>query len=87
LANGRRDVIGVNTDRRESNLEIVADDVLALWRGSDNTVPSQSAALAAESERAKPYRLWWYAMVLVLAAAIAESLVAARYLATQREEP
>ncbi|HXJ16687.1 MAG TPA: BatA and WFA domain-containing protein [Candidatus Polarisedimenticolia bacterium] len=87
LANGRRDVIGVNADRRESNLEIVPDDVLALWRGSDNTVPSQSAALAAESERAKPYRLWWYAMVLVLAAAIAESLVAARYLATQREEP
>jgi hypothetical protein len=30
--------------------------------------------------------LWWYFMLLVLAFAVAESVVASRYLGTQREE-
>jgi hypothetical protein len=30
--------------------------------------------------------LWWYAMVLVFAAAVAEPVLASRYLGTQREE-
>ena len=34
LANGRQDVIGVNPDRRESDLDVIPDDVLALWRGN-----------------------------------------------------
>ena len=37
LANGREDVVGVNPDRRESNLDVMPDDVLALWRGSPKT--------------------------------------------------
>jgi Aerotolerance regulator N-terminal/von Willebrand factor type A domain len=86
LANGRRDLVAVNPDRRESNLEIVPDADLSLWSGSGGTPPQQAAASAGESEPAKPRSLWWYAMVLVLLAAIAESVVAGRYLAVQREE-
>jgi len=85
LANGRRDVVAVNPDRRESNLEVVPDDDLALWRGAAGQT-AQTAASAGESEPAKPRSLWWYAMALVLLAAIAESVVAGRYLAVQREE-
>ena len=86
LANGRRNLVAVNPDRRESNLENAPDDVLALWRSgtgsqSEHTVPPD------ESEPAKPRSLWWYAMLLLLIAAIAESVVAGRYLSTQREEP
>src|ERR1700733_4494344 len=33
LANGRQDEVGVNADPKESNLDVIADDVLALWRG------------------------------------------------------
>jgi hypothetical protein len=33
-----------------------------------------------------PESLWWYAMVLVFATAVAESVLAGRYLGTQREE-
>jgi len=88
LANGRRDLVAVNPDRRESNLEVVPDDDLALWRGgSSSGEPQQAAAAIAESEPAKPRSLWWYAMFLVLLAGIAESVVASRYLATQPEEP
>src|SRR6202034_3037834 len=84
LANGRRDLVAVNPDRRESNLEVVPDDDLALWRGSSSATESQpqaAAAVGAEAEPAKPRSLWWYAMLLVLLAVIAESLVASRYLA------
>lgn len=88
LANGRRDVVAVNPDRRESNLEIVPDDDLALWRGNSGAGSqlAQAAATGSESEPAKRRSLWWYAMALVLLAAIAESVVAGRYLAVQREE-
>ncbi len=89
LANGRSDLVAVNPDRRESNLEIIPGEDLALWRGSGGASNPQqaTAAAAGESESAKPQSVWWYAMVLVLFAVIAESAVAGRYLAIQREEP
>ena len=86
LANGRHDVIGVNADRRESNLEIIPDDVLALWRGSPNAEAAQGAAGGPAKEETRPYSIWWYIMVLVLAAAIAESLLADQYLGVQQED-
>ncbi len=87
LASGRQDVIGVNPDRRESNLEVIPDDVLALWRGNSGTGTTQQAGAAGSpQEQTQPYRLWWYIMLLVFAAAIAESLLADRYLGTQQQE-
>jgi hypothetical protein len=38
------------------------------------------------SRNQTPQSFWWYVMLLVLAAAVAESAVASRYLGTQREE-
>ena len=86
LANGRHDLIGVNPDRRESNLEVIPDDVLALWRGNSGTGATQAAAGGASEEQKQPYRLWWYIMLLVFAAVIAESLLADRYLGAQQQE-
>jgi hypothetical protein len=86
LANGRHDVIGVNPDRRESNLEVIPDDVLALWRGNSGTGTTQAAAGGGAEERKQPFRIWWYIMLLVFAAAIAESLLADRYLGAQQQE-
>src|SRR5665213_2741298 len=34
LADGRQDEVGVNPDPKESNLELIPDDVLALWQGN-----------------------------------------------------
>ena len=87
LANDRHDVIGVNPDRRESNLEVIPEETLALWRGNAGAGESaQGAAGSAAEEQTQPYRLWWYIMLLVLAAAIAESLLADRYLGAQQQE-
>jgi len=87
LANGRHDLVGVNADRLESDLEIIPDDILALWRGKSGSDSQQESSAAEGQDHAKPRSLWWYAMLLVLAAALAESLLAVRYLTTQTEKP
>ncbi|MFZ1206347.1 MAG: BatA and WFA domain-containing protein [Candidatus Acidiferrales bacterium] len=91
LANGRQDVIGVNPDRRESDLEVLAPDVLSLWTGKGAAEPgdasqAQAAASGPAEDKTKPYGLWWYVMLLALAAALAESWVASRYLGIRRED-
>jgi Aerotolerance regulator N-terminal/von Willebrand factor type A domain len=87
LANGRQDVVGVDADPKESNLDVIPDDVLALWRGKGNE-SSQVASTpgAATTQSQTPQSFWWYVMLFVFAAAIAESVVASGYLGTQREE-
>jgi hypothetical protein len=92
LADGRRDEVGVNADPKESNLDVIPDDVLALWRGYGGQTPPSSPSSQGPPARvpATPHRmpetLWWYCMLLVLAFALAESALASRYLGTQREE-
>jgi len=91
LANGRQNLVGVNPDPKESNLDVIPDDVLALWqgKGGQNSQEASSSNQATSGPAAPPktpQSFWWYVMLLVLAAAVAESALASRYLATQREE-
>jgi len=91
LANGRQDEVGVNPDPKESNLDVIPGDVLALWQGkggSSSQVASSSntAASGTSTSNKTPQSFWWYVMLLVFAAALAESALASRYLGTQREE-
>jgi hypothetical protein len=87
LANGRQDVVGVNPDPKESNLDVIPDDVLALWQGkAGGESPQQASAPGPAVPRKTPQTLWWYVMLLVFASAIAESALASRYLGTQRED-
>src|SRR5580658_5165185 len=44
LADGRQDEVGVNPDPKESNLDIIPDDMLALWQGKGGPETSQSTA-------------------------------------------
>jgi hypothetical protein len=87
LANGRQDLIGVNPDRRESSLDVIPDETLALWRGNTRSAAERASAAGPSQQKNPPYGLWWYLMLLALGAAIAESVLASRYLATRREEP
>jgi hypothetical protein len=87
FANGRNALIGVNGDRRESDLQPIAKDVLQLWSspaaGSPGSSPDSTDRVHGKNP---PHSIWWYVMLLVLLAAVAESVVASRYLGTQREE-
>jgi len=87
LANGRQDEVGVNPDPKESNLDVIPDDVLALWRGNPTGQTPQAASASAPAAPSKtPESFWWYIMILVLVAALAESVLSTRYLGTLREE-
>jgi hypothetical protein len=91
LANGRQDEVGVNPDPRESNLDVIPGDVLSLWQGKGGQSAQQAstAGAAASGPAAQgktPESFWWYVMLVVFAAALAESALASRYLGTQREE-
>jgi hypothetical protein len=86
FATGRDTVIGVNTDRRESNLESLPNDLQQLWSGSSgDNMPQKTSPRSSETKN-QPVSLWWYVMLLALAAASAEMAVASRYLGRQREE-
>jgi hypothetical protein len=87
FANGRDALLAVNPDRRESDLEPIPDDVLKLWSGSANAngVGTAESDAAAE-ERNTVSGIWWWFMLVLTMVAVAESIVAAGYLGTQREE-
>ena len=87
LANGREDLVGVNADRRESDLDVIPKDMLALWTGDTGNLPQDTSSGTLVQDQKKPYSLWWYAMLLLLIAAIAESLLSSQYLTMSREEP
>jgi hypothetical protein len=85
LANGRQNEVGVNPDPKESNLDVIPDDVLSLWQGKGGQAAAQTAA-GTVAPHTTAESIWWWVMLLVLCAAVAESVVASRYLGTQREE-
>jgi len=86
LADGKQNEIGVNADPKESNLDIIPEDVMALWRGQGGDAARESSAPGSNSSRKVPQTFWWYVMLLVFVSAIGESVLASRYLGTQREE-
>ena len=55
--------------------------------GQQHQGHKQPASGAQPPESLSRSHLWWYALVLALLAALAESALASRYLATPREEP
>jgi hypothetical protein len=86
LANGRQNMVGVNPDPKESNLDVIPDDVMALWQGK-TTDSSTGATKAGDAAPAQiPESIWWYIMLVLFAAAAAESVLASRYLGTMRED-
>ena len=52
LANGRQDEVGVNPDPKESNLDVIPDDVLALWQGKRRPIFARSVG-AGPPQRAR----------------------------------
>ncbi len=103
LANGRHDLVAANSDRRESDLTPMPNDVLALWRGGSPAegansgtpgyasappaAPAAPLSGAATPSSTLKSSLWWYAISGLLILALAESLLGSGYLGTLRDEP
>jgi hypothetical protein len=84
-ADGRRVLVAVHADRRESDLTPVPNETLALWEHTgDESAPDDK--LGQTEQQPVRASLWRYALLLVLLAAIAESVFASRYLARKEEQ-
>ena len=86
LANGRQDLVAVNPDSGESDLEVLPNDVLALWRGTPTNKPQEVVVAGAQPPETRPYGLWWYVLLLALVAGVAEAWLSGRYLGVRRED-
>src|SRR6185437_4830745 len=82
-ADKRRLLVAVHTDRRESDLRAVPSETLALWRNTGNE--SAAAEAVGEQKQIRPWSVWRYVMLLVLVAALVESVFARRYLKKERQ--
>jgi len=75
-AGGRRELIAVNADRRESDLAIAPHETLDLWAKSG--APAAPASGPARNTRQR-HDLWPWLIALAIAAAVAEAFVGSRY--------
>jgi Aerotolerance regulator N-terminal/von Willebrand factor type A domain len=87
-ADGRRVLFAVHTDRRESDLTTAPQENLDLWRNTGITANGNRNPVQETGTReqlTRPWSLWRYALVLVLIAALVESIFASRYLKEERQ--
>src|SRR5579864_2218744 len=80
-AAGRRSLVAVHADRRESDLAPIPAETLDLWKGtgSSDTAPGGGPGGATDTAD-KPWGLWPYILLLLLGVAVAESVVADGFL-------
>ncbi len=76
------ELVAVNADRRESDLTPADPQKLSLWQ---NTAEGSAVASGSAENQQKPFSMWWYVMLAVLALAVAESLLGNRYLSVDKE--
>jgi len=80
-ASGRRSLIAAHADRRESDLTVIPQETLDLWKATgtgDQTGGSPSTQENASDK--KPWGLWPILLLLLLGVAMAECVVSSRYL-------
>jgi hypothetical protein len=88
-AAGRRSLVAVHADRRESDLAPIPAETLDLWKGTGSSDSTPGGGPGAAGGPDEPWGLWPYILLLLLGVAVAESVVAdgfLRPLAPQREE-
>jgi hypothetical protein len=88
-AAGRRSLVAVHADRRESDMAPIPAETLDLWKGTGSDPTPGGGGAGATGGADQPWGLWPYILVLLLGVAVAESVVADGFLrpsAPQREE-
>ena len=80
---GRHELVAVNADRRESDLDVLPAETLALW---ENTGQGTAAAAGgAEAGTNTRRSFWWYVLLAALALAVAETIVGNQHLSVDKE--
>ena len=87
-ADGRRLLMAVHADRRESDLTPIPAETLELWSHTGNTSPQidgDGSPTQKAERQTRPWSLWRYALMLLLAVGLVESVFATRYLREERQ--
>jgi len=86
-ANGKRKLLAVHADRRESNLEKVPAETLILWShtSNDGAARPQNGNETETESKTVQVSLWRYLLTFLLIAAVVESVFASRYLTEERQ--
>lgn len=82
-ADGHRQLVAANADRRESDLTPISSETLELWRHTGSSVAEPENGVVDTQTR--PWSLWRWVLALVLVAALVESIFANRYLRGERQ--
>jgi hypothetical protein len=86
-ASGRHTLLAVHADRRESDLSVIPEETLALWRATGSDQTAAGASGPGNERDKKPWPLWPWLLLLLLVVAMAESLVADRHLRPAADHP
>ena len=85
---GRQELIAVNADRRESDLEPASKETLSLWQNTGEGGLAPTGGEPGAETESRPVSFWRTMVMLLLVAALVESLLARRHLAHDSpEEP
>lgn len=79
-ASGRDSVVAAHADRRESDMAVIPDETLSLWKGTGSGDSGGAGAGGAAGQRTTPWSLSPWILLLLLLVALAESAVANGYL-------
>jgi hypothetical protein len=84
-AAGKQWLVAAHADRAESDLTPASPDTLALWRETGRE-PMSAGSAAQSIESSGKQEFWRWLLLLAVMALLAESFVASRYLATEKEQ-
>jgi hypothetical protein len=85
-AGGKRSLIAAHANRRESDLSVIPQETLDLWKATGSSGPANGPGQGTGSEaNTTPWSLSPFILLLLLGVALAESVVADRYLRPQAQ--
>jgi hypothetical protein len=85
-AGGKRSLIAAHANRKESDLAVIPRETLDLWKASGSSGPVDGSGQGTGGEgNTTPWPLSPYILLLLLGIALAESVVADRYLRPQAQ--
>jgi hypothetical protein len=85
-AGGKRSLIAAHANRRESDLTVISQETLDLWKATGSSVSTAGSGQGTGGEgKTSPWSLSPFILLLLLGVALAESVVADRYLRPQAQ--
>ena len=84
-ADGKRLLMAVHADRRESDLTPVSAETLELWSHTGSKSQQEGAQTGGAERETQPWSFWRYVLMLAVAVCLMESVFGTRYLREERQ--